>query len=965
MEATHSPEHIRARLNEAIASGKTVVLSPAELDDPSLREQLPQLLDELSAAQRADTKIGPRIPGYTILGEIGQGGMSTVYLAKQDKLGRHVAIKIAPSWLGGGERARRMLVHEAHAMARLTHPNIVVIHDIIDVDDTFAIAMEWVDGLTLAGLMRALPKQPHDDDIPLLRAALGTPQEKHANFEGTAHHQFAKLIRDVARAVQAVHDNELLHLDIKPSNVLVRRDGTPLLADFGVTRDLSLETDQTRTFAGTPVYAAPEQIRRDDKNIGPHTDVYSLGVTLYETIARKQPLQGMDVASIAKYIESGSMPKLSRITAVSPDLENIVHKAISPEREHRYETAGAFADDLTAFLDHQPVTARPLRPGQRVRRWARNEPWKASLALTLAIVLPLLVGLGLYVVSQLPSINAANANNKLALANDLKHQAYQRYLTGELTSAGSIDLLEQAIALDPGKTSIASLLALANEEGWTVATKIIERHALKNPSLGMELFAKKVSEHRSFFNDAEIAALVDSGALDDLYLVALDRAFRANDDYLETSAATAQKYLESALQSFPQDPLLTGLITWFAVRAEDLDRFKRTCDTMWKTWPNDAMALSWAPLAIAPSDIERSKDLSKKIIERLPQNARGYELLAAAESKTDNPDKAREVLAAAVAAKTTSPVAELVELKIGTDQGDDEAIDRRIRQLRQSKDIGAEITLLSKHRPKECPQLIEQIVAMQTPSADLLAEAYFAVFGDDDLCDSVWARYIELYPDRMKALPARFMTQFKRRDLQASRELANRFTSPKKHIRIVCALKSRVYVHYRDYDRLVTMAKRWALIEECANEASFYRGLGHARLGEHEEAAKHLAMSLHKFVKKTWYSQALLEAALLKCSSGVPEHLRDPEIAKAHMQSFEKINPTLRIPNNGPWTHLIRGKVLQANGKTKEAIKTFQRGLSIRRSREVMAPANYHDQLESALEEAVQQAEKEAEAKKK
>lgn len=335
MEATNSPEEIRARLDAAIANGKTVVLAPDELDDPSLREQLPQLLEDLSAAHRPQTVIGPKVPGYTILGEIGQGGMSTVYLARQNKLGRHVAIKIAPSWLGGGDRARRMLVHEAHAMARLTHPNIVVIHDIIDVEDTFAIAMEWVDGLTLTGLLRALPKQPHSDDVPLLRAALGTREEQFGNFADTAHRQFAKMIRDVARAVQTVHDNDMLHLDIKPSNVLVRRDGTPLLADFGVTRDLSLETDQTRTFAGTPVYAAPEQMRRDDKNIGPQTDVYSLGVTLYEALARKQPLQGMDVASITKFIESGSMPKLSKFVPVSADLENIVHKAISPERENR------------------------------------------------------------------------------------------------------------------------------------------------------------------------------------------------------------------------------------------------------------------------------------------------------------------------------------------------------------------------------------------------------------------------------------------------------------------------------------------------------------------------------------------------------------------------------------------------------------------------------------------------------
>ena len=114
-----TPEQVRARLNEDLANGKTIVLSTKELDSPSIREQLPQLLEELSRTHATEHQSGPRIPGYTMLGEIGQGGMSTVYLARQDNLRRHVAIKIAPKWLGCGDRARRMLVQEANAMARL------------------------------------------------------------------------------------------------------------------------------------------------------------------------------------------------------------------------------------------------------------------------------------------------------------------------------------------------------------------------------------------------------------------------------------------------------------------------------------------------------------------------------------------------------------------------------------------------------------------------------------------------------------------------------------------------------------------------------------------------------------------------------------------------------------------------------------------------------------------------------
>src|SRR5690606_85096 len=236
------------------------------------------------------------------------------------------------------------------------------------------------------------------------------------------------------------------------------------------------------------VYAAPEQLRRDDKNIGPRSDVYSLGVTLYEALARCQPLQGMDLPGIVKCIESGAMPRLSQKVEVAPDLENIVHKAIAPEPEHRYQSAAEFAADLAAFLEHQPVTARPLGLLQRTRRWARNEPWKASLAGTLLIMLPLIAGLGIYLAQQWPTIAAADAETQFARASLLKQEAYQRWLVKELPTDAALAVLEEAIALDSGKTSIACLLALANEGGWQQATDAIARHVKSDHTiLGFEL----------------------------------------------------------------------------------------------------------------------------------------------------------------------------------------------------------------------------------------------------------------------------------------------------------------------------------------------------------------------------------------------------------------------------------------------------------------------------------------------
>lgn len=962
MESTQSPAQVRARLNEDLANGKTIVLSSQELDDPSLREQLPQLLEDLSRSQLQNTHGGPRIPGHTMLGEIGQGGMSTVYLARQDNLGRHVAIKIAPRWLGGGDRARRMLVQEAHAMARLSHPNIVVIHDIIDVDDTFAIAMEWVDGRTLTSLLRTLPPHPCADDMILLRAALGTPTDEQDNFESSAERHFARLIRDIARATQTVHENDLLHLDIKPSNVLVRRDGTPLLADFGVTRDISLELDQTRTFAGTPVYAAPEQLRRDDKNIGPRTDIYSLGVTLYEALARTQPLQGMDLPSIVRCIESGAMPPLSQKVQVSPDLENIVHKAIAPEPEHRYATATELANDLDAFLEHRPVVARPLRPMQRVRRWARNEPWKAGLAGTLAVVLPLIAGLGIYLAVQWPSLVEADINSGRIQANNLKQDSFQRWLINDLQTSDAIAALEEAAKFESTDSAIACILALANEEGWQHASEAIAKHANpKQPSLGMELFANKVAERRSFFNEDEVETLRSSDQIGDRYLVALDQAFRARDDRLETSAKLAQTYLEDASLGAPQDPLLLGLIGWFAVRSEDLERYESSMRTMRQRWPNDPVALAWGPLAIEQTDAEKSRGLARDIITKMARHSRGYELLAGAEIRDKNAKAAMQALEQAKQANAAPPIPEALVLKIRAANGDADAAQQRLQLGQRRNDLIMELFSTRAIDPELLKPMIRKIAELPAPSPMALEQAFeFALIFDRRSKDKslaismpIWRRYKELYPDRKRILEPRFFQLFRVEDIKGAAKIAGGITAIPGRSDLYSMLAARALILVRDYPNLVRTAERWQDIGTETHEAAYYAALGHSRLGHYVEAAQRLGHSLAATVAgKSWYVQGLLEEAWLRCSPESPTTLHNYENAKRLLADFEHRNPTLKRPHRGPWTSLVRGEVLLANGQADKAVESFQQGLTSGQPRETIAPSNYRALLLDALERA-------------
>ncbi|MFN3242424.1 MAG: serine/threonine-protein kinase [Planctomycetota bacterium] len=937
-----TPAEIRARLSEDLANGKTIVLSTRELDDPSLREQLPQLLEDLSATHAPKPGVGPQIPGYTMLGEIGQGGMSTVYLARQEKLGRHVAVKVAPAWLGGGERARRMLVQEAQAMARLQHPNIVVIHDIIDVDDTFAIAMEWVDGRTLASLLRTLPTEPGRDDMVLLTTALGTSQEARETFEQSSVRHFVRLIRDVALAVQAVHDAELLHLDIKPSNVLIRRDGTPLLADFGVTREISPEPTQTRTFAGTPVYAAPEQLRRDDDQIGPRTDVYSLGVTLYEALARTQPLRGLDLPGIVQCVESGSMPPLSSKVAVPPDLANIVHRAIAPEPEHRYATAQALADDLDAFLEHRPVQARPLTRTQRLRRWMRNEPWKAALAATLAVMVPALLVLGTYLAVQMPTIFAAEVRDRQEQVNQLKQDAFQRFLTSHGTHEYAILPLERALAIDPGKTALASLLALTNERGWPHLDELLERErTVIEAEASLRMVRDKAMARRSFFSDEELDTLREQETALARYVVALDRVFHANDERSQSSRHEAHAALEAAAMQDAPDPLLLGLLLWNSARLDDTETFDSVARLMRRRWPNDAVALTWASIAIEPSDADLALQRAEQVIERTPGDVYGYEVCAANRMRAKDVDGVQKFIERARSAGLTSPLLDIYAPMTAARNGDVQQAQALLAHQRQDLlPDGTRLLALRTLSHEQAVTFARSLVAQAAPSPGALKQAAMFDYKERELSESAIARFFELYPDRRSLHPHAIMMAWPQRGDDAREamrriaDLGREASLEGMHIENVVHMVMRAHIFLREWDELRRHAMGCLEDAPDSQQTYYYAALGLSRLGEYLEAGRLLARGVASEPEArtgrppSWYVAALLDDAWLRASPESAPQLHDPELARVRLQAFDRLNPELQIPHRGPWLSLTRAEVLWSNGErdaAREAIRSAQR----------------------------------------
>lgn len=345
------------------------------------RERLRSHVAELIRVAR-DLALGesdalPSVPGYTILGELGRGGMAVVYLARQERLGgRPVALKVLPSAIALSPRARDRFRSEIRAIAQLRHPNIVAVHDVVDSGGVDAFAMEWVEGRTLAEIIDAARRTGPAPDHAAVVCRIGI---------------------SIARALAAVHEKGLLHRDVKPSNILVRKDGTPLLSDFGLARDTDTpEASRSGVFVGTLAYAAPEQLRGECA-IDARADVYALGATLYHALTLRAPFEGNGTGEILRRIESGDAPPIRRVDPrVSFDLQTIVSKAMEPEAARRYASADDLADDLQRLLELQPIHARPSGFVTRsLKRLRRNRSAivvaAAASALTIAVAAALVV----------------------------------------------------------------------------------------------------------------------------------------------------------------------------------------------------------------------------------------------------------------------------------------------------------------------------------------------------------------------------------------------------------------------------------------------------------------------------------------------------------------------------------------------------------------------------------------------
>ena len=362
---------------------------------------------ELPGDHESDTET-PRIGNYELIKEIGHGGMGIIYEARQIHTGQHVALKLLQARFTNNKELLERFWLEARAASMLDHPHVLPIHEV----------NEGADGVPF---------------FTMKLAAGGSLVERHAALAGRDR-EVAALVAKVARAAQHAHDRGILHRDLKPGNILFDAQGEPMVSDFGLAAWLHEESDLTRTLIvmGTPGYFPPEYVDGRPEVLSATSDIYSLGVILFELLAGQLPMPaGASLFTVRKAAE-GPPPRLRAfVTGADRDLEVICARCLEPEPALRYQSAGAVADDLEHWLKGEPIVARPTSPVVRAWKLARRHP-----AIALATLLCLLLAIaGAVLFGRLDGAMAYDRTIAVLPVEDLDTLTHDSPLAREATQA--------------------------------------------------------------------------------------------------------------------------------------------------------------------------------------------------------------------------------------------------------------------------------------------------------------------------------------------------------------------------------------------------------------------------------------------------------------------------------------------------------------------------------------------------
>ncbi|MBQ15537.1 MAG: serine/threonine protein kinase [Planctomycetaceae bacterium] len=378
-------------LVEAIHSGSGV-------EETVLLESYPELLEFVECLERLESlspngdpaaateensggRTGTQFGRYELCERIGRGAMGVVYKARQVDLDRVVALKLIEPGRDGIDSNVDRFYSEARAAARLRHPNIVGILEVGDVDGQHYFAMDYVAGGSLAEHLLGLEDSGLsgsniDDSVIVLTAPMGL-WRRSAGQRRVEADRAAEWLVEIARAVDYLHAHGIVHRDLKPANVLLDEGQRPLVTDFGLARVIGDAATRTATgmIVGTPGYMAPEQASGENEAISSQSDIFSLGVILYEMLTGRAPFRVANpLDTLVRVIEVDPEPPKKLEPWLSRELERICLKCLEKRPRDRYASAAELADDLERYLRRENVQAHPGGFWHRFRRWGRRQP---------------------------------------------------------------------------------------------------------------------------------------------------------------------------------------------------------------------------------------------------------------------------------------------------------------------------------------------------------------------------------------------------------------------------------------------------------------------------------------------------------------------------------------------------------------------------------------------------------------
>ena len=392
---------------------------------------------------------------YTILRELGHGGQGQVFLAEDTKLGRKVALKVLATAFSRTSHSLHRFQREATSLSKLNHPGLCAVYDAGEIDGIPYIAMQHIEGVTLA---KSIAARKASSAGPLSREeVLGA----------------ARVVERAARALHAAHEAGLIHRDIKPGNIMLTRDSEPVILDFGLARDEhgGLETlTQSGDIMGTPAYMSPEQLSGPASTLDRRTDVYALGVTLYQCVTLHLPFEASTREALYKQIltETPLDPR-PRCPHLSRDLKVILETALEKSLERRYATCLELAEDLRRIREYEPIRARSAGAPLRFWRWMQRNPVLATSTVSIFVMLAVALCISLVLLRR---VSFEEGEKSQALARE-KAQ----------TQALELALKDKSAALE------AKGLALQRAEALRIAARA-ESVLANNPGLALILALK-------------------------------------------------------------------------------------------------------------------------------------------------------------------------------------------------------------------------------------------------------------------------------------------------------------------------------------------------------------------------------------------------------------------------------------------------------------------------------------------